>query len=45
MQKISTFALASSGPPYHIAGYVPGSKVRRIQAISLKGEEIDEQML
>lgn len=26
MQKISTFALASSGPPYHIAGYVPGSK-------------------
>lgn len=27
MQKISTFALASSGPPYHIAGYVPGTKV------------------
>ncbi|XP_061185525.1 eukaryotic translation initiation factor 2A-like [Saccostrea echinata] len=26
IQKVSTFALAVSGPPYHIAGYVPGSK-------------------
>lgn len=34
MQKISTFALASSGPPYHIAGYVPGSKVRCIYKLS-----------
>lgn len=28
MQKIASFALAVSGPPYNIAGYVPGSKVR-----------------
>lgn len=26
MQKIASFALAVSGPPYNIAGYVPGSK-------------------
>ncbi|XP_048747490.2 eukaryotic translation initiation factor 2A-like isoform X2 [Ostrea edulis] len=26
IQKVSTFALAESGPPYHVAGYVPGSK-------------------
>lgn len=28
MQKVSSFALAVSGPPYYVAGYVPGSKVR-----------------
>lgn len=26
MQKISDFSLAKSGPPYTVAGYVPGSK-------------------
>ncbi|KAK3095407.1 hypothetical protein FSP39_014310 [Pinctada imbricata] len=26
LQKVSLFSLASSGPPYTVAGYVPGSK-------------------
>ncbi|XP_076100063.1 eukaryotic translation initiation factor 2A-like [Mytilus galloprovincialis] len=26
MQKVSSFSLAVSGPPYYVAGYVPGSK-------------------